>query len=177
VINSHTQVTTRIDEELADLTLHHDALDQGTWAGFIRVDQDLEALDQRINRRCAECEKTENELRIAEGRIDVLTTRVASQREIIQDLIARVDGMEKLCHCGKGKARERPQEVPSVLGSPLELGRGVSKDSSSHWGRGPLETGGNMSGTLNGQDPFTWHVSTRHISGTCVMSLAHVPYM
>jgi len=48
---------------------------------------------------------------------------------------------------------------------------------SRHWGRGPLETGGNMSGTLKGQELFTCHVSTRHISGTCVMSLAHFPYM
>jgi len=40
-----------------------------------------------------------------------------------------------------------------------------------------LEMGGNMSGTLKGQDPFTWHVSTRHILGTCVMTLAHFPYM
>ena len=24
-----------------------------------------------------------------------------------------------------------------------------------HWGQGPLETGGNMSGTLKGQEPFT----------------------
>ena len=46
-----------------------------------------------------------------------------------------------------------------------------------HWGRGPLETDGNMSGTLKGQEPFTWHVSTRHISGTCVMPLTHFPYL
>jgi len=49
--------------------------------------------------------------------------------------------------------------------------------SCRHWGRGSLETGGNMSGTLKGQEPFTGHVSTRYISGTCVMSLAHFPYM
>ena len=40
-----------------------------------------------------------------------------------------------------------------------------------HWGRRHLETGRNMSGTLKGEEPFTWHVSTRHISGTCVMFL------
>jgi len=31
--------------------------------------------------------------------------------------------------------------------------------------------------SLKGQEPFTCHVSAQHISGTCVMSLAHVPYM
>ena len=132
MINLHTQVTTRIDEELANLSLHHDALDQGTRAGFTCVDQDLETFDQRINRRRAECEKTEEELRVAEGRIEVLTTRMDTQREMIQDLITRVDEMEgRLCHCGKGKARERLQEASSVLGSPLELGRGIPEDFSS----------------------------------------------
>jgi len=132
VINSQTQVTTQIDEELADLSLHHDALDTGTWAGFACVDQDLEALDQCINRRRAECEKTEEELHVAEGRIDDLTALLATQHEMIQDLIARVDFMEgKLCYCGKGKAREPLQEISPVLGSPLELGPEVPEDSSS----------------------------------------------
>ena len=35
-----------------------------------------------------------------------------------------------------------------------------------HWGQGYLETGKNMSGTLKGQELFTWHVSVRHISCT-----------
>jgi len=132
VINLQTQVTTRIDEELADLSLHHDALDTGTRAGFACVDQDLEALDQRINRCRVECEKTEEELHVAEGRIDVLTARLATQREMIQDLIARVNFMEgKLCYCGKGKAREPLQEISPVLGSPLELGPEVLEDSGS----------------------------------------------
>jgi len=132
VINSQTQVTTRIDEELADLSLHHDALDTGTRAGFARVDQDLEALDQRINSGRAECEKMEEELHAAEGWINVLTARLATQCEMIQDLIARVDSMEgKLCCCGKGKAREPLQEVSPVLGSPLELGPEVPEDSGS----------------------------------------------
>jgi len=132
VINTQTQVTTRIDGGLADLSLHHDALDTGTRAGFTRVDQDLEALDQRINRRRAECEKMEGELHAAEGRIDVLTERLATQHEMIQDLIARVDSMEgKLCYCGKGKAREPLQGVSPVLGSPLELGHEVPEDSGS----------------------------------------------
>jgi len=132
VINSQTQVTTRIDEELADLSLHPDALDTGTQARFARVDQDLEALDQRINCRRAECEKMEEELHAAEGRINVLTARLATQRKMIQDLIARVNSMEgKLCYCGKGKAKEPLQEVSPMLGSPLELGPEVPKDSGS----------------------------------------------
>ena len=33
----------------------------------------------------------------------------------------------------------------------------IYRASSTHWGRGPLEVGGNMSGTLKGQEPFTCH--------------------
>jgi len=123
---------TRIDEELANLSLHHDALDTGTRAGFACVDQDLEALDQHINCRRAECEKTEEELHVTEGRIDNLSALLATQREMIQDLITRVDFMEgKLCYCGKGKAREPLQEISPLLGSPLELGPEVPEDSGS----------------------------------------------
>ena len=38
-------------------------------------------------------------------------------------------------------------------------------------------TGRNMSGTLKGEEPFAWHVSTGHISGTCVMFLTHFTHM
>ena len=132
MINIQSQVTTWIDKELANLSLHHDALDTGTQAGFTCVDKDLEALDQHINRRHAKCEKTEDELCAAEGRIEVLTTCLGTQRKMIQDLIACVNFMEgKMCYCGKGKAREPLREVSPVLGSPLELGHKVPEDSGS----------------------------------------------
>jgi len=130
VINSQVGVATRIDKELADLSLHHNALDEGVWAGFSRVDQDLEALDQRVNQRCAECERTEEDLHVAEGRIEVLTMRLDTQHELIQDLFARIESMEgKLCHCGKGKAREPLQDMSPVLGSPLDLGREIPEET------------------------------------------------
>ena len=59
----------------------------------------------------------------------------------------------------------------------LSLHTQLNDSERRHWGQGPLEMGGNMSGTLKGQEPFTCHVSTRHISGTCVMFLAHFPYI
>jgi len=60
-----------------------------------------------------------------------LKARVETQQELIQDLFAHVEEMEgKLCHCGKGRAREPLQEVSPVLGSPLELGRDIPKESS-----------------------------------------------
>jgi len=38
--------------------------------------------------------------------------------------------------------------------------------TNKHWGQGPLETGGNMSGTLKGEAQFTCHVTTNPRSGT-----------
>ena len=35
----------------------------------------------------------------------------------------------KLCHCGKGKAREPLQDVSPVLGSPLDLGREIPEET------------------------------------------------
>jgi len=132
VINSQVGVATRIDEELADLSLHHNALDEGVQAGFSRVDQDLEALDQRVNRRRTEGERTEEDLHVAEGQIEVLTTRLDTQRELIQDLFAHIESMEgKLCHCRKGKAREPLQDMSLVLGSPLDLGREIPEETNS----------------------------------------------
>jgi len=132
VINSQVGVTTQIDEELADLSLHHNALDEGVRAGFSWVDLDLEALDQHVNCCCAECEQTETKLHVAEGQIEVLKEHVDSQRELIQDLLARVENMEgKLSHCGKGKAQEPLREVSPVLGSPLNLGQEIPEESAS----------------------------------------------
>jgi len=37
----------------------------------------------------------------------------------------------KLCHCGKGKAREPLQDVSPVLGSPLDLGREIPEETDS----------------------------------------------
>ena len=133
MINSQVGVATRIDKELADLSLHHNTLDEGVRAGFSQVNQDLEALDQHVNRQRAECERTEEELHAAEGRIEVLTMRLDTQRELIQDLFAHIESMEgKLCHCGKGKAREPLQDVSPVLGSPLDLGREIPEETDSN---------------------------------------------
>jgi len=55
----------------------------------------------------------------------------------------------------------QPLPIESVFkASDVGLGDGTHGIVKSHWGQGPLETGRNMSGTLKGQDPFTWHVST-----------------
>ena len=113
-----------------------DAIDEGCKGTFVRIDKDLEALDQRVNRCRQECERTEESLQAAEGRIEVLEERSINQRQLIAELMARVDAMEgQLCRCGKGKGKEVVEEVPSILGSPLILDRPmeeVGSDDSYH---------------------------------------------
>ena len=86
----------------------------------------------------------------------------------------RVDTFEVFSNINRDKQLSRPE--PNLDAVILATYEGIVS-TSNHWGRGPLETGGNMLGTLKGQELFTWHFSTQHISGTCVMFLAHFPYM
>ena len=112
--------------------LRYQYMDEGLQTGFARVDKDLEALDQRIDRRREECEQAQEELRAAEGRIEILEERSCTQREMIEVLMARVENMEgKLCHCGKGKECDAEVRGLSLLDSPITLGQGIDEESSS----------------------------------------------
>ena len=116
---------------MTDLSLQVNAVDEATQTSLRRIDLDLEALDGRVNRRRRECETTEAELRLAEGRIELLEERLTNQRGLIEQLMARVDDMEgKLCRCGKGKGKEVAEAV-SVLGSPLVLDRPLTEEVNS----------------------------------------------
>jgi len=128
---------------MVDLELKVNAIDEATRASLIRVDADLEALDGRVNHHHRECETTEAELRLAKGRIELLEERLAegrielleehlvSQRRLIEQLMARVDGMEgRLCCCGKGKGKEVEKDI-SLLGSPLVLDCSLEEDVNS----------------------------------------------
>ena len=65
--------------ELADVALQVDAVDEGICTAVKRIDEDLEALDQRVNRCRQECECTSAELEAANGKIAVLEERSHSQ--------------------------------------------------------------------------------------------------
>ena len=92
--------------ELADVALQVDAVDEGVRTAVKRIDEDLEALDQRVNRRRQECERTSAELEAPNGKIAILEERSRSQRLLIEQLIAHVDSMEgRLCRCDEGKGK------------------------------------------------------------------------
>jgi len=117
---------------MVDWELKVNAIDEATQTSLRHIDLNLEALDGCVNHCCRECETTEAELRLAEGRIELLEERLSSQRGLIEQLVARVEGMEgKLCHCGKGKGKEITEVVPSLLGSPLVLDHPLEEDNNS----------------------------------------------
>ena len=123
-----------MDTELADVALQVDAVDEGVRMAVKRIDEDLEALDQRVNCHRQGCERTSAELEAANRKIAILEERSRSQQLLIEQLIARVDSMEgRLCRCdeGKGKGRAVLEEVPPTLGSPIVLGQAMDEDRHS----------------------------------------------
>jgi len=84
----------KLDGEVTDLSLQVNAVGEATQTSLRRIDLDLEALDGRVDRHRRECETTEAELRLAEGRIELLEECLVSQRGLIEQLMGRVDDME-----------------------------------------------------------------------------------
>jgi len=125
-------VVTKIDGELANIGLEVQAINEGIKTVVTRIDKDLEALDQRINRRRVECEWMEQSLRSALNRIADLERLSHAQSKINDALLKRVDAMEgNLCHCNQD-SRGLTQEAPSSLvGSPLVLGHQVDEGNIS----------------------------------------------
>jgi len=124
-----------MDSELTNMALKMDAMDEGVKTGFSRVDKDLEALDDRINRRHKDNDLFAEKLRTAEGKIKVLEERSRTQRDMIEKLITRVESMEdRLCCCHEGKGKGKAVEISSspVLGSPLVLDRPLAGSDGSY---------------------------------------------
>jgi len=145
LINKQTNTLMKMDGELTDMALKLDAMDKGVKTGFSRVDKDLEALDSHVNRRCKDHDFVLEKLKVAEGRVKVLEERSRTQCNMIEKLVARVEGMEdRLCCCQEGKGKGKAVEVPtsSVLGSPLVLEHSLAgSDGSYHALRSPRHLG------------------------------------
>jgi len=119
----YLQGTGLVNEPLSPVTM-----DEGLKTAVVRIDKDLEALDDRIGCCRQEFDIMSEELHKAEGKIDVLEERSRSQRDLIEKLMTHVESMEgRLCKCGekvdKGKGTEQEVDDVSspVLGSPLVL--------------------------------------------------------
>ena len=120
-----------MNQELIALSKRVEAIDEGTRTTFVCVDEDLVALDQRIDRRRQECERTDyqlqevkDRLRAAEDQILALEESKKDYREMLLEMRVRIEAMEgQLCHCGMEKGKEVETGGPSVLGSPLVLDR------------------------------------------------------
>jgi len=131
-INSQTCVVTKIDGELADIGLEVQAINEGIKTAVTRIDKDLEALDQRINRRHVECERMEQSLCSALNQIADLERLSHAQSEINNTLLERVDAMEgNLCHCNQDSCGSTQEAPSSLVGSPLEFGHQVDEGNVS----------------------------------------------
>ena len=146
IINKQTDTLTKIDGEVADLALKFNAMDEGLKTAVVRIDKDLEALDDRIGCHRREFDIMSEELHKAEGKINILEERSCTQHDLIEKLIARVESMEgRLCKCGdkeeKGEKLEQVVDDVSspILGSPLVLNRDtLGSDDSYHTPPGTL---------------------------------------
>ena len=102
-----------MNEELSDLGFRVQNLDEGIQSSTQQIEQDMELVDDRVDRRREENEKLMNELRIAEARIELLEEFSRGQRSTIERLSVCMDSMEEnLCRCVKGKEREHVEETP-----------------------------------------------------------------
>ena len=124
-------MVTKIIGELADIALEVQAIDEGIKTAVTHINQDLEALDQRINCHHLKCECLEQSLRVA---LDRIATLERLNQSLVNDaLIKRVNAMEgKLCHCNSESRGSTPEAPSSLLGSPLVLDRRSEEDNASN---------------------------------------------
>ena len=98
-----------MDTELADVSLQVDAVDEGIRTAIKRINEDLEALDQRVDCRHQECERTSVELEAANGKIAILEERSRSQQLLIEQFMpALIPWREGFVAAMKGKGRDKP---------------------------------------------------------------------
>jgi len=106
-INNQTVLISQLDGDVASLATQAAAFDKGVQSLAKRVDEDLVALDECVNRHHVECDRVEDKLVLAQGKISVLEDRVRNQCIAMERMSARLDKMEgQLCHRRKGKERE-----------------------------------------------------------------------
>ena len=113
---------TRVDSDMANLSLQTNAINEGVKTLASRVNLDLAALDDCVTCCCNECDRTEAELVVANGKIALLEECVQSQCTALERLSTHLDVMEgQLCHCGKGKGREVLGEIPVECGCASQI--------------------------------------------------------
>jgi len=90
-----------------------------------RIDADLTALNERVDRRRRECETNEVVLDLYKARLAELEKLFDAQTVKLAELESRMD--TGMCRCGKDvKGEEKEvvpveEDIPDVLGSPITL--------------------------------------------------------
>jgi len=107
-----------------------------------RINEDLTALNECVDRRRQECESNEVVLDLYRVRLEELKKLFDAQNVKLAELESRIDS--GMCRCGsnvKGKGREVvpvEEDIPDVLGSPIILPPTISAGSSSSYLAPPI---------------------------------------
>jgi len=105
-------------------------MEEGVKTTFICIDKDLEALNNHIDCCRVQCDKVVDCLLAAEEKVTLLEEHSHLQRELIEQLLSHVEGMEScLCRCGKD--HQVLGKISQVLDSPIVLGQDVPEDNVS----------------------------------------------
>jgi len=137
VINSHTHSLNCLNEVVEALDKTTSAVGEGLNMAVSHIDEDLTALNERVDCCCQECESNEIILDLYKARLEELEKLFDAQNVKLVELESRIDS--GMCHCGsdiKGKGREVvpvEEDIPDILGSPIILLPTISAGSSSSY--------------------------------------------
>jgi len=134
VINSQTSSLDQLQEVVGALDRTTNTVGEGLNMAVSRIDADLTALNERVDRRRRECETNEVVLDLYKAHLAELEKLFDAQTVKLAELESRMD--TGMCRCGKdvkGKEKEVvpvEEDVPDVLGSPIALPPTAGSSSS-----------------------------------------------
>jgi len=123
---------------------------------FSRFDEDITELDRRASRHRHDIEKVDS-------KVDKMAKWEEKCQTLTNDLLACVQILEERDADKNGQILELTEKVLELEGRVESMS---DKLCRCHWGRGDLETSGNILGKLWALDHFSPNVSTNHILGT-----------
>src|SRR6267378_919691 len=105
------------------------AVGEGLNLAVSRIDADLTALDERVDRRRRECETNEAVLELYKARLEELEKLFDAQSLRMAELESKIDMVA--CRCGSSDENKENEEAVSVLESPIILQDSPTSASSS----------------------------------------------
>ena len=141
VINSQTHSLDRLNKVVEALDWTTNAVGEGLNMAVSRIDANLVALNECVDCCRQECKMNEV-LDLYKAHLEELEKLFDTQNVKLVELESRMDS--GICHCGfnvKGKGKEVvpvKEDIPDVLGSPINLPPTISAGSSSSYPAPPI---------------------------------------